>query len=275
MNYRHAFHAGNHADVLKHAVLLLCLAKLSAKPAPLTVLDTHAGRGLYDLASPEAARSPEWRLGVDRLWNWAEAPDCLQPYLRALRQRNPSGELRWYPGSPLLAKEFLRAADRLVLCEMHPEEAAALREVAGEGAQVHQRDGFGAFAALLPPATSRALVLLDPPYEQPNEVQRCVLGLAEGIRRFRQGVYLWWRPLKEHAWLDAAEGELSALVSYRAVRIDLRVAKDAEGLAASSLLLINPPFGTAEAAYSVALALSQRLARGVEAGVQWKVIGQL
>jgi len=276
MNYRHAFHAGNHADVLKHAALLLCLQRLTEKPAALTVLDTHAGRGLYPLDADEARRSPEWRDGVGRIWDWGDAPESLRPLQTALRAANPDGQLRIYPGSPMVSAAALRPQDRLILCELHPQEVAALRAAAPSWAATHQRDGFGAFAALLPPAGGRGLTLLDPPYERPDEARRCVAGLSEGLRRFRQGVFLWWRPLKDRRLIDAADAELTGAAPLKALRLDLRVRPDGEGgLAASSLLVINPPYGLEAALGELGPALAARLAQGPGAEFTLKRLGQL
>lgn len=277
MNYRHAFHVGNHADVLKHAALVLCLQELVRKPGALAVLDTHAGRGLYDLEAEEARRSPEWREGVAPVWEWEAPPPSLAPYRAALAQANPiPGALRWYPGSPLLAASLLRPQDRLVLCELHPQEAAALRRAAPATAQVHERDGFAAFTALLPPGQSRGLVLLDPAYEQREDWARSVAAMREGLRRFRQGVYLWWRPLKEPALVDAADAELAqSLPALRGLRLDLRVrAAAAPGMGASSLLVVNPPFGAAGMLREAAEALAQRLGQG-GAHAETRVVGAL
>lgn len=276
MNYRHAFHAGNHADVLKHAVLLLCLERMLAKPKPLTVLDSHAGRGWYSLDAEEAHRSPEWRDGAGRIWNWAEAPAPLHPLQLALQRCNPGGELRSYPGSPMLVQAMLRPQDRHVLCELHPEEAAALRAALSGEAQVHQRDGFASFAALLPPSTGRGLVLLDPPYEQPDELERCVASLVQGLRRFRQGVFVWWRPLKHIGRIDAADAELAAAAPLKALRADLAVrAQGPEGLAASSVVVINPPFGLHEALQALLPAVADRLAQGEGGGARVQALGLL
>jgi 23S rRNA (adenine2030-N6)-methyltransferase len=275
MNYRHAFHAGNHADVFKHVVLLTCLVELLKKPGPLAVLDTHAGRGRYDLASEAASRSPEWRDGAAKLWDWTEAPPALQPYRQALHACNPEGALRFLPGSPLLAACVLRPQDRLAACELHPEEVEALRRAAPRGAQIHARDGFTACRALLPPGVPRGLVLLDPPFEREDEWARSVAALAGGWRRFRHGVFVWWRPLKEPAVVDAADAELSqALPQAQGLRLDLSVRPpDAPGLGASSLLVLNPPFGARAPLLEALSALAARLGQPGAEGPRVRPIG--
>ncbi|MGQ0533406.1 MAG: 23S rRNA (adenine(2030)-N(6))-methyltransferase RlmJ [Caulobacteraceae bacterium] len=246
MNYRHAFHAGNHADVLKHAVLLFCLDALKRKETPFAVLDTHAGRGLYDLASVEAERSLEWRDGVGRLWDWADPPPLVARYLAAVRSFNADGRLRNYPGSPALVTTNLRDSDVFTACELHPEDHAALRRTLPHksNVQVHERDGWEALGALLPPAQRRGLVLVDPPYEAPDELDGAARALGAALKRFRHGMYLWWRPLKSAAALDAADAEARAHGARETLRADLWVATpQREGkLVGSSVFLINPPF---------------------------------
>jgi 23S rRNA (adenine2030-N6)-methyltransferase len=266
MNYRHAFHAGNHGDVLKHVALVLCLEALKRKPAPFAVLDTHAGRGLYDLASPEAERSPEWRGGIGRLWGQSDLPEAVARLLAAVRGFNADGELRYYPGSPALVAEALRSVDELNACELHPEEHAALAAALGgkAGVRLHRRDGWEALGALLPPPQRRGLVLVDPPYEQPGELQRAAQAFAPALHRFGHGIYLWWRPLKSASALAAADAEIANLGARESLRADLWVDAPApEGrLAGSSLLVINPPFGL-EAELRAALPfLAERLAAG-------------
>jgi len=262
MNYRHAFHAGNHADVLKHLALVLIVQRLAQKPAPFAVIDTHAGAGAYDLTSEEARRSPEWEAGIGKLWDWPDAPAAFAAYRAAIAAHNAGGALGVYPGSPLFAAHAMRSQDRLVLCELHPEEAqklrGALRPVRdGPIVQVHQRDGFEAVAALTPPAERRGLVLIDPPYEAANELRASVAALKAAHARFAHGVYLWWRPLKDSAVLDAADAELPG----PKLRADLWTHPPAltGPLTGSSLLVLNPPYGLAEALRETLPALAQRL----------------
>jgi 23S rRNA (adenine2030-N6)-methyltransferase len=267
MNYRHAFHAGNHADILKHVALILCLAAMQRNEKPLAVLDTHAGIGVYDLTGDAASRSPEWRGGFARLQGWAEAPE---PVLRLVAMAAAFGEGR-YPGSPAIVAAMLRAQDRLMACELHPEDAQTLKAwAAGDGRiQVHRRDGFAATSALLPPPERRGLVLVDPPYEAPDEVERSVGALKAGVKRFAHGVYLWWRPLKRPGFLDAADAELAA-IERPVLRADLAVASPTEGagLVASSILIVNPPFGVAESLAATLPTLAARLALGPGAGAR-------
>lgn len=266
MNYRHAFHVGNHADVFKHAALLFCLEALKRKPAPFAVLDTHAGRGLYDLAGEEAARSPEWRDGIGRLWDWPNPPPLVARYLDAVRTFNADGALRTYPGSPALITTALRPDDALSACELHPEEYAALRRALPRAPNVsaHARDGWEALGALLPPTQKRGLVVIDPPYERPDELENAARALGAPLKRFGHGIYLWWRPLKSFAALDTADAEAKAQGARETLRADLWTAAPARDgkLVGSSLLLINPPFGL-EAALREALPfLADALTKG-------------
>ncbi|HXS72539.1 MAG TPA: 23S rRNA (adenine(2030)-N(6))-methyltransferase RlmJ [Rhodanobacteraceae bacterium] len=203
MNYRHAFHAGNFADVFKHAVLLALLDALTAKDKPLCYLDTHAGRGRYALDDAQADKTGEWREGIGRVFAAAPSlPAPLHDYARAIHAFNPDGRLRVYPGSPALAARALRERDRLLLCETQEEEAAGLREVfrADLRAHVHNRDGYAAMNALLPPPEKRGLVLVDPPFEAQAEEFRVIENaLAAAHARWPTGVYAVWYPIKRRA----------------------------------------------------------------------------
>lgn len=274
VNYRHGFHAGNHGDVLKHLALLFCLDALKRKPAPFAVLDTHAGRGLYDLVGAEAARSPEWVGGIGRLWGQSGAPEGVARYLSAVESFNPGSALTCYPGSPALIAATLRAGDELHACELHPEEHAALRRSLGPmpGVRIHERDGWEALGALLPPPQRRGLVLIDPPYEQPDELARATDAIKAALLRFGHGVYLWWRPLKDERALAKADSEIAATSARETLRADLWVDRPRPDgkLVGSSILAINPPFGLAPALRDALPALAGLLAAG-ESG--WRVNG--
>jgi 23S rRNA (adenine2030-N6)-methyltransferase len=258
VNYRHAFHAGNHADVLKHLILVQCLDSLKRKDAPFAAFETHAGRGLYNLDSDEAQRSPEWRDGIGKLWGWSDAPPAVRAYLDAI------GDGPLYPGSPLIAQRAMRPQDRLMLCELHPEEFALLKQVTPH-AQLHHRDGYEALKALTPFAERRGLILIDPPYEATDEFAQALDALKAARKRFRQGVYLWWRPIKDDAVLSRADAELASMdASQDMLRADLWIdTPRAEGkLTGSSVLLINPPFGLEAALREALPALAAQLSLG-------------
>lgn len=205
MNYRHAFHAGNFADVHKHVTLLALIEALRRKDTPFVVLETHAGAGIYDLLGGEARRTGEWSEGIGRLVGETKAPAVVRAYLEQVRTLNPDGKLRLYPGSPALAAATLRPQDRLVLCELEPSTHTALREAlkGRKGIAIHARDGWEALKALLPPREAkRGLVLIDPPFEAANELTRLADALIAAHKRWPQGVLAAWYPLKDRPPLD-------------------------------------------------------------------------
>jgi 23S rRNA (adenine2030-N6)-methyltransferase len=254
MNYQHAFHAGNFADVHKHVVLTRILEHLRGKPAAFRVIDSHAGAGRYDLLGPEATRTGEWHDGIERvlaqrLPETVGASDgtsplaLLEPYLATL---NPAGALRVYPGSPLVAKALLRPQDRLIACELEPRARAALTAVLrGEPrAKVLAIDGWMALNANVPPKERRGVVLIDPPYEDPNDFMRLSATLHEAHRKWPTGIYLLWYPIKDREAPDALARRLSRLGMPKMLRceITLRAPSADSGLVGSGLIAVNPPF---------------------------------
>jgi 23S rRNA (adenine2030-N6)-methyltransferase len=204
MNYRHAFHAGNFADVVKHVVLVCLLRRLTAKPKPMCYVETHAGRGFYDLEGEAARRSGEARAGVYRLAHAAAAHGPVAVYLGVLREINRAGALRIYPGSPGIAAAVLRPEDRAILCELDPGESSALKSAFRSDRRftVRAEDGYSALPAILPPPIRRGLVMIDPPYESPDETDRVLEALTSGLTRWRTGIFAIWYPIKERR--DAA-----------------------------------------------------------------------
>ncbi|MCG4452291.1 MULTISPECIES: 23S rRNA (adenine(2030)-N(6))-methyltransferase RlmJ [unclassified Pseudomonas] len=247
MNYRHAFHAGNHADVLKHVILSRLIALLSRKEAPFAYLDSHAGVGLYDLAGDQANRTGEWLQGIARLWQAEDVPDQLVDYLEVIRAMNPDGVLRHYPGSPELARMLTREQDRLHLNEKHPEDGRLLKEnMHGDRrVAVHLGEGWHVSRALLPTREKRVLLLIDPPFEQADEPERCVQALNEAIGRMRQAVVAIWYPIKELGQLRRFYRDLEKSNAPKLLRIELYVhpADDAQRLNGSGLVISNPPWG--------------------------------
>lgn len=240
MNYQHQFHAGNHADVLKHTVLLELLAALSAKPTAWFVLDTHAGAGSHELAGNLEAES-----GIARLWG--QPSPALEPYLAAVHAHNGEHKLHRYPGSPLLIAGALRDDDRLACCEIQPEPAAALKALFRNDPRVgvHQRDGYAAIKALLPPAEKRGLVLIDPPYEaQQAEFDTILLALREGLARWPQGIFALWYPIKRRRTLLPFFRRAAALSIKSALVVELLVRADDSALRlnGSGMLILNPPW---------------------------------
>jgi len=273
MNYRHAFHAGNHCDVLKHAALCLVLDRLKAKEKPFAVLDTHAGRGLYDLESEAARRTGEHEGGVVRVLGAPVPPAALRPYVEAIGRANPFGGARWYPGSPVIVADALRPGDSAKFCELHPEERAALEgALAGRrGVKIFDLDGYQAARAFLPPAERRGLVLIDPPFEKSGEYDRLAAALEEGLKRWASGIFMIWRPVKDAAgwrrFLVAAEA-LGARDTL-AVEINIREAVE-DKLTGSGLYIVNPPYGLSASLAEILSWLAPLLAIGPGAG--WTLV---
>ncbi len=261
MNYRHAFHAGNFADCVKHALLVALMRGLLAKEKPLAVLDTHAGIGAYDLSAPEPQRTGEWRDGIGRVIG-SEDP-ALADYLARVRE---AGYPALYPGSPALLRALLRPADRLLLCELHPEDHATLRARFRRDPQVavHRRDAYEALAALTPFPERRGLVLIDPPFEQEGEFERLSAGIATLRHRFRAAVVAAWYPVKHRAPVRAFHTALrdAAVPDCLACELTLREPTDPTRLNGCGLLVANAPFGFEEAARSILAALLPSLNRG-------------
>ncbi len=280
MNYRHAYHAGNFADVVKHATLALLIERLKGKDAPFCVIDTHAGVGRYDLSSTEAQKTGEFRDGVLRLLAaGAKAlPPELDPYLAVVRGLNQGRkELRWYPGSPRLALDLLRPHDRLVLLELHPEDARTLAALFAGDARVavHNADGYMGLKAFLPPKPRRGLVLVDPPFEQKDEFARLARGVRHAHRRWATGQYLLWYPIKDRPPVAAFHDELKAsgIAHILIAELLLRPATDPERLNGCGLVLINPPWRMDATLSALLPKLAQVFgaARGAGARVEWLV----
>jgi 23S rRNA (adenine2030-N6)-methyltransferase len=246
VNYRHAFHAGNFADVFKHVVLTLLLKALRAKDKPFFYLDTHAGAGRYDLGGAAARKTGEFAQGVARLASGERLPEAMRDYLAAVRTLNRSGELRFYPGSPRIARHFLRPQDRMVLCEQHPEEYGRLKaEFAGdEQVAVHLRDGYLGLKAFLPPPENRGVVLIDPPYESADEFDRAADALIASCTRWRGGIYALWYPIKLPAPVATLHRAMRDSGISKILLAELAVYPEdsAFRLNGCGMLLINPPW---------------------------------
>lgn len=245
MNYRHAFHAGNFADVMKHAVFAWLIERLHAKDKPLTILDTHAGVGRYDLHGVEARKTGEAEHGVLRVWD--DPHPTLAPWRRVLAGLNrEGGPPRYYPGSPEIARKLARREDRIILAEMHREDAQALaRLFAGDPRiSVIAGDGYQVLKAKLPPPSRRGLVLVDPPFERDDEFQRLARGLVQAHRRFASGQYLLWYPIKDRTPVAAFHADLIASGIRRIMIAEwlLRADDDATRLNGCGLVLVNPPW---------------------------------
>jgi 23S rRNA (adenine2030-N6)-methyltransferase len=239
VNYRHGYHAGNFADVVKHIALTAILAHLKKKDAPFAVIDTHAGRGAYDLAGEQARKTGEAASGIGLLKNLAgPLPEALSTYL------DVAGQGETYPGSPLIAARLMRPQDRLVAIEKHPEEAGLLQQALApwRRAAVESADGYVRLPKLLPPAERRGLILLDPPFEAPEEFEQLAAALRAAWRRFATGIYLVWYPIKTRSAAEAFIGEALTL-GARALTIEIGIAAPEGRLARAGLLVLNPPFG--------------------------------
>jgi 23S rRNA (adenine2030-N6)-methyltransferase len=247
MNYRHAFHAGNFADVFKHAILLALLDALTAKDKPLCCVDTHAGRGRYALDDVEALKTGEWREGIGRLFDAPDLPAPLRRYVDAVRACNHDGTLQTYPGSPLLAANALRSQDSLILCELQDAELAALRALFRDDRRVHvhARDGYAALNALLPPKKKRGLVLIDPPYEvQADDFAAIEAALLRAHARWPNGVYAIWYPIKSHRTIAPFHRRLAGGPFSKLLVAELLVHPDDSPLRLNGcgMLFANPPW---------------------------------
>ncbi len=273
MNYRHAFHAGSFADVFKHAVLGRILHYLRRKPAAFRVIDTHAGAGLYDLGGTEASRGGEWHDGIERLLAAplaAPVAELLAPYLDVVGALNERGRLKTYPGSPALARAWLRPQDRLIACELEPRAAAALgRNLQGDTRiKTLAIDGWTALGAYLPPKERRGLVLVDPPFEQDSDFFLLSRGLGHAYRKWATGIYALWYPIKGRSEPDALAKRLRRLAIPKMLRAELTVAplSDPTRLGSSGLILINPPFPLQSELSVLLPALAEVLGRGGKGG---------
>lgn len=270
MNYRHSYHAGNHADVFKHAVLLRMLELMQRKGAPLCYLDSHAGTALYDLQGDAAGKTGEYLEGIGRLWNEPDLPPLLAQYRAAVARCNPDSALRLYPGSPQLAAAMLREQDRMILSELHPDDAAILRShfVGDSRVAVHQRDGYELPKAFLPVAEKRALWLLDPPYERPDDLKRSVAAVQLAVQRMRQTVIAIWYPIKNERLLKDFYRQLEQAGLPKVLRVELNVrpADNQLGLNGSGLILVNPPWPLWEELEAVLPWLADRLAQSAGGG---------
>jgi 23S rRNA (adenine2030-N6)-methyltransferase len=276
MNYRHAFHAGNFADVWKHLALVLCLDHLNKKDAPYRVLDVFAGIGGYRLDSEAATRSPEWRDGIGRLWENDHHPAPVQRYLEAAAAAGDGPGT--YPGSPAFIAWAMRAQDKALLCELHPEDVETLRTNFAQyrGIKIEHRDAWEAIRAHLPPVERRGLVLIDPPFEKAGEFDRLIVALEEGLSRWATGTFILWHADKD-AFITSQYRAAMAATGARLLAADLAVAAphESSGLVSCGLTIANPPFGLEEALVQAGAHLAALLARGNGARAQIERISGL
>jgi 23S rRNA (adenine2030-N6)-methyltransferase len=276
LNYRHAYHAGNFADVVKHVVLVRLLDYLKQKDKAFRVIDTHAGIGRYDLSSVEAQKTGEWQGGIARLIDAAPggpAAALLAPYLDAVRSLNPEGGVEKYPGSPLIARHLMRKQDRLSAIELHPKDVARLKTLfAGDfQTRVIELDGWLALGAHLPPKEKRGLVLIDPPFEEEGEFERLVDGLQRAHKRWPGGIYALWYPIKDRKAVIAFRKALkqSGIPKLLDIEFEIRPASREPSLDGSGMLVVNPPFTLEGELRTVLPALHKLLA--VEKPAHWSL----
>lgn len=257
LSYRHAFHAGNHADVLKHFVLMQVLEYATQKPTPFWYIDTHAGAGKYALDKSYAMQNAEFAQGIAQLWQDQELPAALASYLTLVRKLNPDGILRHYPGSPACALEILRHNDALRLFELHPNDFKLLKQTVRDAGflavsrkvLIESKDGFAGIKGLLPPPSRRAVVLIDPPYEDKHDYQRVVDSLKDSLQRFATGTYLIWYPLLQRPEPQTMLDKLKKMQIRTWLNITLQVHKpalDGFGMHGSGLFIVNPPWTLAQ-----------------------------
>jgi 23S rRNA (adenine2030-N6)-methyltransferase len=274
MNYRHAFHAGGFADVIKHIVLVRILIYLQDKPAAFRVIDTHGGAGLYDLTGDEASRSGEWLTGIARIVQ-ARFSDAalalLKPYLDIVRAFGSGPELTVYPGSPLIARALLRPQDRLTVCEIEPRARAHLIDALRRDAQarVVDLDGWTALPAFVPPNERRGVVLIDPPFEASDEFERMSEGFAKAFAKWPTGTYVLWYPAKSRRASDeladrVARAAASARPAGNSLRLEFSIAPQTaeSALTSTGLLIVNPPWTLATELKTILAELTKPLGQG-------------
>ena len=268
LSYRHAFHAGNHADVLKHLALLQIAEYMAEKPAPFWIIDTHAGAGCYALESAHATKLGEYRDGIGRLWDKKGLPTAAVNYLEFVKMLNPDGKLRHYPGSPWLASQSMRESDRLRLYELHSTDVELLKnnfKDAGRQITVTAGDGFVGLKAILPPPPRRALVLIDPSYETKDDYVNVVKGLQEALKRFATGTYVVWYPMLSKIESRKLPDKLKRLGATNWLNVTLEVcapSKDGYGMNGSGLFIINPPWSLEKTLRETLPKLTEILAQG-------------
>ncbi|MFV0370067.1 MAG: 23S rRNA (adenine(2030)-N(6))-methyltransferase RlmJ [Azonexus sp.] len=270
LSYRHAYHAGNHADVLKHLILLQIAQYLGEKPAPFWIIDTHAGAGCYALDAPHAMKLAEWQDGIGRLWNASGLPPVAADYLDFVRMLNPDGALKRYPGSPWLAQQCLRGSDRLRLFELHSSDVKILRDnfrAAGRQVHITEGDGLAGLKALLPPPPRRALALIDPSYETSGDYTAVVKTLQDALTRFATGTYALWYPLLPRREARELPERLKRLgrnnkTDWLNASLEVRAPSNQSfGMYGSGMFIINPPWTLEKTLHATLPALTRLLAQ--------------
>ncbi|OTQ34041.1 23S rRNA (adenine(2030)-N(6))-methyltransferase RlmJ [Gilliamella apis] len=246
LSYRHSYHAGNHADVLKHIVLTLCINSLKEKEKPFLYLDTHSGAGRYLLQSEHAEKTGEYLSGINLIWQQSETPELLNTYLSVLKRYNPFDNLKYYLGSPLIAKQLLREQDKINLTELHPTDYPLLRQEFSKDkrARVLREDGFSQLKSKLPPESRRGIILIDPSYEIKDDYQKIPKVLLEAYKRFATGIYLIWYPVVSRTQTQKMIDEIVNLGIKKISQFEFAIKPDnnQKGMTASGMIVINPPW---------------------------------
>ena len=246
LSYRHSYHAGNHADVLKHIVLTLCINSLKEKEKPFLYLDTHSGAGRYLLQSEHSEKTGEYLSGINLIWQQSETPELLNTYLSVLKRYNPFDNLKYYLGSPLIAKQLLREQDKINLTELHPTDYPLLRQEFSKDkrARVLREDGFSQLKSKLPPESRRGIVLIDPSYEIKDDYQKIPKALLEAYKRFATGIYLIWYPVVSRTQTQKMIDEIVNLGIKKISQFEFTIKPDnnQKGMTASGMIVINPPW---------------------------------
>lgn len=267
LSYQHGYHAGNFADLMKHAILVQLLRYLTQKDKPLFYLETHAGRGLYDLHDKQARKTGEASDGIACLWQHkAHLPNVFSPYLELINQLNPTGSLRYYPGSPKIALDILRPIDRLVCCELHPTEHMHLKQLwrGGKRLLANETDGIAEMNALLPPKERRGLIFIDPSFEVKTEYLQIPAKIKEAYQRFSTGVYCLWYPLVDTSHHERLVRGLKSIPAKQALQIEFYyTTQDKPGMTGCGLWILNPPFVLEKEAKAILKGLCQYLNPGV------------
>ncbi len=265
LSYRHAYHAGNFADVMKHTVLVQLLQYLTRKATPVCYIETHAGAGTYDLQSAHAAKTNEYQDGIGVFWNDVSLPGAMQTYLELVRAGNPHGKLRQYPGSPVIAQRLLRAHDRLELYELHTSDFALLKNECRGARRVrcHHGDGLSAAIAMVPPIERRALVFVDPSYEMKDEYQRVIETVQRMHRRFATGVYALWYPVIDRRLVDSIRRSFEESRMRHVLNLELLIETDDRrpGMRGCGMVIVNPPWTITADVQPVLALLAERLGR--------------
>ena len=274
MNYHHSFHAGNFADVFKHIFIVRILLYLCLKESPFRVIDTHAGEGFYDLNCEEANRTSEWREGVGRLVDCkgidSRLIDLLQPYLSCVGIDDDHQTLNYYPGSPMIASRLMRQQDRAIFCELHPESSSRLRRrfAYDKRTKSLHLDGYVGLGAFIPPKERRGLVLIDPPFEQKDEIATLLSTFLLAYRKWPTGIYVIWYPIKDPDFDRKLREEIFKNKIPRTLRLSLAIGGQAGGLKNNGLLIVNPPYTLEDEARALMPFLTRLLARGENAGYE-------